>query len=235
MACSRCAAFLTAGEANRTITGSDALIEMSKVLARPAGELAHRERQALVVDRFGEPPTQCRRRSRIDDSKLGEEPAQPVHERRALFLPSLAHAMAREAGLLLGGLDRHEAHRRVADRQSDRFSVVAIILHGPALPVRLDELRRHDARLETELRHSPGPVVSRAARLHADDAAARQLRQPLHHTLTLELAALRDAAVCAHHACREHRLCQVNANRRNIHGETSPSFKIDPQKLNLGT
>ena len=109
-------------------------------------------------------------------------------------------------------------------RQGDGLGIIAVVLHRPALAVWLDELRGHDPRLQPKVDHPARPMMCGAARLQANQASLRQTREPRHQPIALELATLDHLTVAAHRAHREDRLCQIQPNRRNIHGETSPSF-----------
>jgi hypothetical protein len=90
--------------------------------------LAQPRRQALVGQCATRPGQRGGSAVRVHASELGEHAAQAVQRRRALFLQPLAHAMQRQARLLLDRLDRHKAHLRLAHRRADRGGVVGVVL-----------------------------------------------------------------------------------------------------------
>lgn len=79
------------------------------------------------------------------DPVLGQQRADHVDQLGALLDQQIARAVERQCRLLLGRLDRDEAHRRSRHRLADRFCVVGVGL--ATLDVRLDVRRRHQAHL----------------------------------------------------------------------------------------
>jgi len=80
-------------------------------------------------------------------AELGQQAAQPIADRQALGLVTLAHAVPGQPRLLLDRFDRHEAHIALAGGRGDGLRIVAIVLGPATLAVGRDQVRRHHARL----------------------------------------------------------------------------------------
>lgn len=70
---------------------------------------------------------------RDDHAEFGQQPAQPVDQSRVVAHQAGATLVNHQYGLLLGRLDRHEAHARPARRLADRFGIIAVVLTRSAL------------------------------------------------------------------------------------------------------
>ena len=92
---------------------------------------------------------------RHDQAKLAEQAAQLIEGGGALLDPGMADAVQAEHGLLLGALDRDEAHAGPGNRLADSLGIVAVVL--AALTVGDHELGRHDADPMPERGKLPGP------------------------------------------------------------------------------
>ena len=202
------------------------MIEPLEVFAGPGDELPHRVGEALVMHCYGEPFAKRAGRPWIHQAELHENAANAVAQRGALFLPPLAHAMARKTRLLFDGLHRHEPHPRIGQSAQDRLGIVTVVFHGAALAVRLDQFGRHDPGLQAEKCHLSGPVMAGTARFHADHAAARQSAQPPGKAIATQLASLDDAALAIGRTHGKRALCQIGRSGRNIHSRLPPRFRL---------
>jgi hypothetical protein len=106
-------------------------------------------------------------------SELGGIAADRIGELRAIADQPIAQTDQHQRGLLLGGLDRDEAHRRPAHRLTQRFGIGRIVL--AALDVRFDILRRDQPHFVSERLQETRPVVRSAARFDRHHCR----RQPL--------------------------------------------------------
>ena len=89
-----------------------------------------------------------------------------------------------QRALLLGALNRHEAHRRPCDCLADRSGIGSIVL--AALHVGLHLARWHQSHIVAKLSQLASPVLRRGARLHADEAR-QQLAEKLKHLAASKL------------------------------------------------
>jgi hypothetical protein len=87
---------------------------------------------------------------------------------RAFFHIALAHPVQRDHRLLLDRLNRHKAHVRPRHRFTDRLGIVAVIL--AILPVRGNELGRHELHRMTQTLELARPLVRTGAGFHPDEA-----------------------------------------------------------------
>jgi len=116
--------------------------------------------------------------------------------------------------LLLHRLDRHEAHVGSGYGLAYRLCVGRVVL--VALDVRLHELRRYQPNSVTEPLQLSGPMMRTAARLHADQTG-RQVGEKDGDLVSPQLLANHDIPSLINPVNLEHVLCQIKANRRNLH------------------
>ncbi len=160
---------------------------------------------------------QCRqepiRRAPDDDTEFGEQPPHPVQQRGAFFLPALAHTVPSQKGLLIDGLDRNEAHRWLPSSDGDGLRIRGVIL--ATFPERHDKFGS-DQQSGVAMRGKPAaPMMSRSARLHRH-LARRQLFCPSLERATAENATFNNRTVHIEHACRNHILCEIKADRSKL-------------------
>ena len=120
-----------------------------------------------------------------DDAQLGHVPTKRIHQHGPLAHQQVARPVQHQHRLLLGRLDRHEAHRRPRHRLADRLGVGRIRL--AALDVGLHVGRRHQPDLMAQGTDLARPVMRRAARLDANQAG-RQALEERQHLRPLQLA-----------------------------------------------
>lgn len=137
---------------------------------RDAGQLVGR-----VLQHLGKHPAQLLGTLREDKPELGKQAADLVNAGGALLLVALAHAVHSELGLLLGALDRHEAHLRPAGGLANGSSVVGVVLAALAShAVGRDQVAGDEAGIEAQKPQTAGGVVGAAADLHRHQAARGQ-------------------------------------------------------------
>jgi hypothetical protein len=103
-----------------------------------------------------------------DDPELGEQSANAMDGGGTLLDVTVAHAVAREDGLLLGAFDGNEAHVGPADGFADGFGIVTIV--PGTLAIGRDEASHHDADPVAMALELAAPFVRTTTRLHADEA-----------------------------------------------------------------
>jgi hypothetical protein len=69
-----------------------------------------------------------------DQAELGEHAADAVDASGAFFLESFAYSVQAHDALLLGRLDRHEAHARPRGCFADRRGIGGVVLAATAFP-----------------------------------------------------------------------------------------------------
>ena len=148
-----------------------------RALQRQAGHAG--QLVAGVLEHVGQHGAQRLGALREHQAELGQQAADAVDQRGALFLVALAQAVHGELALLLGGLDRHEAHVRAAGGLADRGGVVGVVLAALAgHAVRRDEVAGDQPRVQPQQAQPARPVVCAAAGLHRHQAAGGQLGAP---------------------------------------------------------
>lgn len=111
---------------------------------------------------------------RCNDAELREAPANTVGRPGVFGDAGLAQSVYEQDGLLLGRLDRHEAHRGPPGGLADRGCVVAVVLAGAALgAIGGDEARIDDALVMPEDSQLARPVMGAEAGFHATSAGGR--------------------------------------------------------------
>jgi hypothetical protein len=109
------------------------------------------------------------------DAALQQECADLVDDASALAHQSFTHPVQRLQVELIGGLRRHELHRRPLHRLGDRFGVTEVILL--ALGVRANVLRRHQSRIVTKAPKLATEMMCPDASLHPNQVG-RHIGQP---------------------------------------------------------
>ena len=124
--------------------------------------------------------------------------------------------MEHQRALLLGALNRHEAHRRPCDCLADRRGIGSIVL--AALHVGLHLARWHQPHIVAKLSQLASPVLRRGARLHADEAR-RQLAEKLKHlAASKRLLFLENRLAESINAMHlENGLGEIDPDRANLH------------------
>ena len=162
---------------------------------------------------------------------LRQQSSNLIGLRGARLDESLPGPMQRQHGLLLGVLDRHEAHVRPAHRLTDGFGIGHVVL--VRLDIGLDELRGHQLHGVPERLQLPRPVMRAAARFHADQAR-RQVGEERHYLGALQLLLQHRLASLIDPMHLDHVLCQIDPNRRNLHlGRLS--WLVEHSHIHLGT
>ena len=140
--------------------------------------------------------------------------AHGIDQLRALADQQVTRPVQHQRSLLLGALDRHEAHRRPRHRLADRGRIGSVVL--AALDVGLHIARRHQPHIVAELPELARPLVRRGARLHANQAR-RQLAEKLEHLAASELLLEHRllGSIDAMHL--EDVLGEINSDRANLH------------------
>ena len=103
-----------------------------------------------------------------DQSKLGQQPSNLIDLGGALFGEPSTNPMQAECRLLILGLNWNEAHIGSADRFTDSFGIVVVVL--AALAIRCHEPGSDDSGIVAELGHFTRPVVRAGASFHANQA-----------------------------------------------------------------
>ena len=124
--------------------GTGAIMDQGNQLARVASALRHHDAQLCKVT------------------------AQGIDQGGPLTNQEITGSMQHEGALLLRALDRDEAHRRPCDGLTDRSRVRGIVLLSAQIG--FDIGRRDQADIVPEGHERAGPVVSRRAGLHPDQA-----------------------------------------------------------------
>ena len=164
-------------------------------LQRQPGERA--KLVARVLEHVAQNGLQLARAFREHQAELGQEPPDAVDAGGAVFLEPLAQPVHAQHALLLDRLDRDVAHLRPRGCFADRCGIVGVVLAARTFhAVRLDQLRRDDARVQAEHCQLSCPVVRARARLHGDDAACGQANAPLNE-LVARQSSPREHAICA--------------------------------------
>ena len=83
-----------------------------------------------------------------DQSKLGQQPSNLIDLGGALFGEPSTNPMQAECRLLILGLNWNEAHIGSADRFTDSFGIVVVVL--AALAIRRDKAGRNDPGIVAE-------------------------------------------------------------------------------------
>ena len=104
---------------------------------------------------------------------------------------SIPALVQHQHGLIIGALDRHKAHVRARHRLTDRSRINRVVL--AALDIGLDVSRRYQHHLMPHRDKFAGPMMCRAAGLHADPARL-DLRIKLQHFRPLQLTRHRRTA-----------------------------------------
>src|SRR5262249_44275145 len=139
--------------------------------------------------------------------------------RRSSLHPAAARAMQRQQSLLLGAFDWYKAHARPRYRLANGLRVVAIIL--VALDVRFDEARRHELDRVSQFDELARPVMCAPASFHADQAGG-SIGEELQELSAFQLPAQQHLATLVHSMDMKYALCQVDADRRNLHADAPP-------------
>jgi hypothetical protein len=102
------------------------------------------------------------------DPAFQQEGTDLIDDAGALADQSRAHTMQRLQIELLGGLGRHELHRRALHRFSDRLGIAIVVLFTFA--IRAHVFRRHQSGIVAKRLQFAAQVMRPGARLHADEA-----------------------------------------------------------------
>ena len=124
-----CAAMRSSHQAICSIDVDPVQVGALQRQASDAGQLV-----AGVLEHLGQHRAQRLGALREHQAELGQQAADAVDQRGALFLEALAQSVHRQLALLLGGLDRHEAHVRPAGGLADRRGVVGVVLTAACRP-----------------------------------------------------------------------------------------------------
>ncbi len=127
----------------------------------------------------------------------------------------IARSVERQDRLLLGRLDRDEAHGRARHRLADRLRISCVRL--APLDVGFDVNRRHQFHLVPQSRDLTRPEVARAARLDADQTGL-QLGEERHHLAPAQRSADDDLAGVVDAVDLENVLGQIDADGGYLHG-----------------
>jgi hypothetical protein len=122
----------------------------------------------------------------------------------------------RQNGLLIDGLDRNEAHRRLPRGDGDGLRIRGVIL--PTFPERHHELSRDEPCRVAAGGKPAAPVMRRTTRLHGHIARWQLVNPPLERVAS-ENTSFHDCTMHIQHAYRNHILREINADRSNLFGE----------------
>ena len=151
-------------------------VQMRALQGQPchAGDLV-----AGVLDHAGQHQAQRIGALGEDHSELGQQAADAVDQRRALFLEALAQTVHGQLALLLGRLDRHEAHVRATSGLADGSGIVGVVLASLARhAVGYDEVASDQPGIQAQYAQPAGHVVRTATSLHRHDTSVRQFGAP---------------------------------------------------------
>src|SRR5215467_10174395 len=154
--------------------------------------------------------------------KLGGITADRVGKLRAAADQPVTRACQHQCSLLLGGLYRHESHRRPAHGFADRLRISGVIL--VPLDVWLDVLRRHQNDLVPQRSQLARPIMRRPTGLqpHLDRL---QLRKELKHLLAPQLPAQNRLLRRINSVQNENTLGRVHTNADNLRHGRLPGLR----------
>jgi hypothetical protein len=112
------------------------------------------------------------------DAPFQQECADLIDDAGALADQSLAHPMQRLQVELLGGLGRHEFHRRTLHRFSNRLRVAIVVLFTFAIWAHV--FRRHQPSIVAECLKLATEMMRTDTGLHSDQARLRVGKPHLH-------------------------------------------------------
>ena len=125
------------------------------------------------------------------NATLQQEGTDLIDDAGALADQSFSHTVQRLQVELIGGLRRHELHRRPLHRLGDRFCVTEIVLLS--LRVGSHVLRRHQTGIVAELLQLATEMMRADTSLHADQAR-RHVRKTCFNLATRPLLTQHDRA-----------------------------------------
>src|SRR5665647_1406587 len=209
------------------VQGKHLLVEFLQVLGQSINQSPHGAGQAVlgIFQYVRHALADIADPLRYDQTVFTEQSTYLIALCSARLDKSLSRPMQRRHGLLFHVLGWHEAHVGTRDRFANRFGITCIVL--VALHIRLHELWCHQFDSVTVLHQLARPVVRATAGFHANQAGFKvgKVRQ---HLAALQGTAHHWLVVRIHAVYLKDVLCQINANRSNLHTWTPtvlPSFQ----------